>query len=305
MPKTKPAKKPSHPQKRPAEKPAINLDDLVDRYIWLLVPILVIVYYWFSTGSTGFYQDDEIGHYRNIRGFWGDPFSIMGNQPKPGWKILMVLPGLFGFTGVALAHCLVAALTVVFTYKLGRALGWRNSVVGAVLLAFQPLYLQLAFRSYSEITAGLFVVLMIWWYYKGWFIPAALASSYIFTIRQEFALVSIGLGIIFLVKKKWLPFVLLGAAPVVLGLIGWVHTGNAMWLIDDMRRIGLGVEVPHKPFWHYFETFIYIIGPVCLALFLAGYWSFLSPPAQWAIPGTMNSRSHPLWSGPILASTFE
>ena len=28
----------------------------------------------------------------------------------------------------------------------------------------QPLYLQLAFRSYSEITAGLFIVLMLWFY---------------------------------------------------------------------------------------------------------------------------------------------
>ncbi|MBL0174292.1 MAG: hypothetical protein IPP94_03325 [Ignavibacteria bacterium] len=254
-----------------------DLDVLVDKYAWLIVPVLVLLYYWFSTGSTGFYQDDEIGHYRNIRQFWGDPFSIMGNQPKPGWKILMVLPGLLGFTGVVFAHCLVAALTVFATYKLGRALKVRNSSVAALLLAAQPLYLQLSFRSYSEITAGLFMVLMVLFYYQERYILAALTSSYIFSIRQEFALISIGLGVIFLMKKQWLPFLLLAWTPVALALIGWASTGNAMWLFDDMRRIGLNVQVPHKPFWHYFETYIFMVGPVTLALFMAGYWAFLVP----------------------------
>jgi len=111
MAKTSGRKK-SAPVKRASAGPdSFDLDVFLDRYVWLLIPLLVLLYYWFSAGSTGFYQDDEIGHYRNIRQFWGDPFSIMGNQPKPGWKILMVLPGLFGFTGVVLAHCLAAALT--------------------------------------------------------------------------------------------------------------------------------------------------------------------------------------------------
>jgi hypothetical protein len=254
-----------------------DLDMMLDKYIWWLIPILVVLYYWFGTQSTGFYQDDEIGHYRNIRQFWGDPFSIMGNQPKPGWKILMVLPGLLGSTGVMLAHCLVAALTVVFTYKLGRAMKLRNSSLAAILLAIQPLYLQLSFRSYSEITAALILVLSFYWYYRENWILAALASSYIFSIRQEFALVTIGLGVIFLFRRQWIPFLLLGWMPVLLALIGWAATGNMTWLLDDMQRIGLGVEVPRKHFWHYFEVYIYMVGPVTLLLLIIGYFRQFFP----------------------------
>ena len=252
-----------------------DLDQFVDKYIWLLVPVLVLLYYWFSTGSTGFYQDDEIGHYRNIRQFWGDPFSIMGNQPKPGWKILMVLPGLLGFKGVVIAHCLVAALTVLFTYKLGQTLGLRNSSIMALLLAAQPLYLQLAFRSYSEITAGLFTVLMVYFYYKERYLLAALTSSYIFSIRQEFALISIGLAVFLAFRRQWLAILLLAWTPIALALIGWASTGNMMWMLDDMRRIGMNVKVPHRPFWHYFQTYIFMVGPVTLALFMVGYWTFI------------------------------
>ncbi|MBR9975952.1 MAG: hypothetical protein KFF77_10260 [Bacteroidetes bacterium] len=258
--------------------PAFNLDDVLDRYIWVLVPLLVLLYYWFGSGSTGFYQDDEIGHYRNIRQFWGDPFSIMGNQPKPGWKILMVVPGLFGFTGVMLAHCLVAALTVVMTYKLGRAMKMKNASLAALFLAAQPLYLQLSFRSYSEITAALFIVLSLYFYYRERWLWAALASSYVFSIRQEFALVSIGLGVIFLMRKQWIPFLALAWTPLLLATIGWLATGNIMWMLEDMQRIGLGVEVPHKPFWHYFETYVYMVGPVVLPLFVLGYWKTFLPP---------------------------
>lgn len=279
----------SKPQLRTNKKDAkysssrisFDLDEYINKYIWLLVPLLVIVYYIYSTGSTGFYQDDEIGHYRNIRAFWGDPFSIMGNQPKPGWKILLVIPGLFGFKCVLLAHSLIAALTVVSTFYLGRALKIKNSSVGAILLAVQPLFLQLSFRSYSEITAGLFVVLMILFYAKEKYVLAALASSYIFSIRQEFAIISLGLGILFLLKKKWIPFVLLAWTPLILAIIGWLHTGNIMWLLEDMRRIGLGVEVPHKPFFHYFGTYIFIVGPATLTLFMIGYWTFIYPFNKW------------------------
>jgi hypothetical protein len=267
---------------RAASVVLLDVDETLNRYIWLLVPLLVIVYYWwFSSSPGGFYQDDEIGHYRNIRQFWQEPFSIMGNQPKPGWKILMVLPGLLGFKGVAIAHCLVAALTVLATYFLGRTLKIRNSSVMALLLAAQPLFLQLSFRSYSEITAGLFAVLMLLFYYRGNYALAALASSYIFSIRQEFAIVSIGLGIVLLYRRKWVPFLLLAWTPLVLALIGWLATGNALWLLDDMRRIGLGVEVPHRPFWHYFGALPFIVGPVALALFTVGYFAVLGETKDW------------------------
>ncbi|MCB2205694.1 hypothetical protein KQI65_13195 [bacterium] len=278
MAKTKQMKKKGgKSSEQPTMLSNFNLDEFTDKYIWLLIPLLVLLYYWFSAGSTGFYQDDEIGHYRNIRQFWGDPFSIMGNQPKPGWKILMVLPGLFGFTGVALAHCFIAALTVVMTYKLGRSLKIKNSTMAAVFLAAQPLYLQISFRAYSEITAALFIVLSLYFYYRERWVWAALASSYVFAIRQEFALVSLGLGVIFLMRKQWIPFLLLAWTPVTLALIGWIHTGNPTWLLDDMQRIGLGVEVPHKPFWHYFGTYIYMVGPVILSLFVLGYWKEFLP----------------------------
>ncbi len=257
-----------------------DLDEVLDKYIWWLLPLLVLAYFWFSSGSTGFYQDDEIGHYRNIRQFWGDPFSIMGNQPKPGWKILMVIPGLFGFTGVVLAHCFIAALTVIMTYKLGRVLKIRNSSLGAILLAAQPLFLQLSFRSYSEITAALFIILTLYFYYRENFILAAISSSWVFAIRQEFALVSLAMGLLFLYRKQWLPFLLLAWTPVALALIGWISTGNMTWLIDDMMRIGLGVEVPHKPFWHYFGTYMYMVGPVTMTLLIVGYWRVLYPPGK-------------------------
>ena len=37
------------------------------------------------------------------------------------------------------------------------------------------------------------------------------------------------------------------------------------------------MEVPHKPFWHYFETYVYMVGPVVLSLLFLGYWKHFLP----------------------------
>jgi hypothetical protein len=271
---------------RPTRKAAAiitaDVDELIHRYVWLLVPVLVLIYYWwFSRGPDGLYQQDEIGHYRGIVQFWQKPLSILGNQPKPGWKILLALPGLLGFRGVVIAHCLIAALTVVCTYFLGRTLKIKNASVMALLLAAQPLFLQLSFRSYGEITAGLFAVLMLLFYYRGNYILAALTSSYIFSIRQEFAIVSIGLGVVLLYRRQWLAFLCLAWTPLALALMHLLADPDPLWLLKDMAHIGAGIPVPHQPFWHYFGTIVFIVGPVVLALFTVGYFSFLDRTRSW------------------------
>ena len=78
-------------------------------YSWLLIPCLTVIYFIYSFYSTGFYQDDEVGHFMNMRDFWSNPFVIMSNWGKPGWKIFLVLPSLVGYKGVLFFNSLIKA----------------------------------------------------------------------------------------------------------------------------------------------------------------------------------------------------
>ena len=134
----------------------------IDKYFWVIIPILTVIYFILSKYSVGYYQDDEIGHFVNAKKFWINPSVILGNWPKPGYKIFLVLPSLIGFDAVSITNAFIAAVTVYFTYRLIKILKIEFAFFGALLLAFQPLFFDLSFRSYAEIfTALLFLLLII------------------------------------------------------------------------------------------------------------------------------------------------
>ena len=108
--------------------------------------------------SAGFYQDDEIAQYINMINFWHDPGAILGNGPKPGYKIFMVVPAYFGYDYVLMMNSLIASITVYMTYVLLKTYKVNYAVIGALLLATQPMFVELSYRSYSEIFTALFVL---------------------------------------------------------------------------------------------------------------------------------------------------
>jgi hypothetical protein len=240
------------------------------QYYWLIVPVLTLVYFFYSYFSNGFYQDDEVAHYINMRDFWTNPWIIMSNWGKPGWKIFLVLPSLLGYNFVLFINSLITALTAYFTILLAKQLKLKHTILAGIFFAFQPLILQLSFRSYAEIFTGLLIVLTLYFYFRNNFITSALLCGLAFTARQESALLCLILAVFFIIEKKYLPIVFLGVFPFLLNLLGFLHTGDPLWAWTEMRNLGefnLGIE---RSFFHYFAVYIYIIGPVVLSLFLVG-----------------------------------
>ena len=154
----------------PAQKNIFDIDNAISKFFWLVIPVLAIVYYVSSKYSQGFYQDDEISQYLNMIQFWSDPSVILGNNPKPGYKIFMVIPALFGYQPVLLVNSIIASLAVFFTYKLLKVYNVSYAFFGALLLGTQPLFFDLSFRSYSEIFTSLVIVIFLILYKKEYFL---------------------------------------------------------------------------------------------------------------------------------------
>lgn len=272
---------PKNPQNKNSavtQKPAtVDTDAVVSRYFWLVIPVLALIYYLSSKFSPGFYQDDEIGHFINMKEFWNDPFVILGNWPKPGYKLFMVIPSLFGYETVLFFNALIASLTVYLTYVLIKAYDVKYAYFGALMLALQPLFFDLSFRSYAEIFTALLLVLMIIFFKKEQYILSALVCGYVFTVRQEAALIGIALAFIFVRRKQYLPILMLGVFPLLFNLFGYIKTGDITYVLSEMSALG-GMDFggANRGFMHYFKIYIFIVGPVCLTLFLLGYFGFLS-----------------------------
>jgi len=271
------AKTIKHKTVKQAVKPVnvIDLDNAFHKYFWLIIPVLTIVYYISSRYSLGFYQDDEIAQFLNAVQFKENPFAILGNNPKPGWKIFLVIPAMFGYQPVLLFNSLISALTVYLTYRYIRMSGIKYAFAGAVLLAVQPLFFDLSFRSYSEIFTAFCLILFLILYHKKFYFLSGLLCGYIFTIRQEIAVFCIILGIIFIIRKKYLPFIAIGVFPVVYSLLGYLKTGDIFFVMTEMKSVASLVYNSQGVF-HYFRVYIFIVGPVVLSLFLLGFFGFLN-----------------------------
>lgn len=245
------------------------------KYFWLIIPVLAALYYSYRNIAVGFYQDDEVAQYINMLNFWQDPWVILGNGPKPGYKIFMVIPALISYDAVLIFNSLIAATTVYMTYVLIRTYKVSYAFIGALLLATQPLYVDLSFRSYSEIFTALCIVTFLILYKKEKYLFSALLLGYIYTIRQEIALLILVFTVIFALRKQYLFAAALFIFPVLYNLLGFIKTGDIMFVLTEMQSVA-GLNYKSQGLMHYFKVYIFIVGPVCLSLFLLGFFGFLN-----------------------------
>ncbi|MCX7834165.1 MAG: glycosyltransferase family 39 protein [Ignavibacteria bacterium] len=251
------------------------IDEKIGKYFWLIIPILTVIYFLSSRYSVGFYQDDEISQYINMIDFWVNPSVILGNAPKPGWKIFLVLPALVSYDFVLVFNSFIASITVFITYRMLRVYQLKNAVIGGLLLAVQPLYFDLSFRSYPEIFTALTFALFLIAMKKEKYFLSALIAGYIYTFRQEIALLLVILFIFFLYKKKYLAILGLAVAPLIYNILGYLKTGDPIFVISEMFRVA-GLEYRTQGPLHYFKFYIFIVGPISLTLFLNGFFSFFA-----------------------------
>lgn len=263
------------------ESKAPNLDKILEKYFWIIIPVLAIVYYLVSKSSSGFYQDDEMGHYLNMRDFWSHPGAILGNWPKTGYKLIMVLPSLLGYQGVLFFNSLIASVTVYMSYVLLRQYKINYAFFGALILALQPLYFDLSFRSYAEIFSGLLLLLTIYFYKRDKLFLSGLILGYLFTVRQEVAVLGLVLAVMFIMRKNYLAVLSLGIFPLLYMFAGYLQSGDIMFIINEMKNVGeMDFGGANRGAMHYFKVYIFIVGPVCLTLFLSGYLGFIGKNAK-------------------------
>lgn len=195
---------------------------------------LTAVYFLAGLASPGFYQHDEAGHYLSMRGFWADPSSVLGAWAKPGYKLLYVLPALGGPVAVQLVNAAVAALTVLLTARIASRLGMKAPWLAAALLAVQPIWFQIAWRTYAELPTALLLTLAVWLHLSERRLLAALAMSYVVTLRQELYPVAAMYGLWLLWRREWVAAVSLAIFPLLLNAWGYAATGDPLFVLHQL-----------------------------------------------------------------------
>lgn len=240
--------------------------------------VVALGYYFYSTKSTGMYQQDEAGHFTSMLTIWHAPEKVLNNWAKPGYKVLYAIPALGGKSVVVFLNCLLAALSGFFAYKAAEKQGASTPMLAFLLLVSQPLWVELAFRNYSEIPSAFLLSLAYYFWVAEKPLLSALLASYICTIRQEFLPIAGLFGIALLFRKQFIPAFSLALFPILQHIWGWLTFNDPLFLYNQI--FGMSKELadiyPRKGFDHYLKTSVVIFGASAvtyLVAYIAAKWT--------------------------------
>lgn len=243
-----------------------------------LSALCVVAYTIFDSLSPGFYQHDEVAHYLNMVEFWYDPANIVTLWAKPGFKIFYVLPALLGEWAVTLLTTLLAAASGFIAYLIAREYKLKFALAAVIFCGFQPFFYQTAFRNYSEFLTAVVIGMGALMYVRERYYWSAFFFSYSFALRQETALITLIIGLTFLMKRQWWPFLLLGWTPIALNIVGWITHGDPLWVLNSASAASERYNYTQVGFWHYWKWFTPTMGTIPTFFFLLGYLGFVFQP---------------------------
>jgi hypothetical protein len=253
------------------KKEQVATEGLNNTILLVLTIGLAAIYYVFSTFSDGFYMHDEVGNFMGAQQIWHDDvLSIVRANSKAGYKLLYAIPAIGGFAFLKIFNSVFAAFIVFFSYKLLVKFKSKNSLLIFFVLGIQPLWFMLVFRNYSEFLIALFLVLSALSFLNKKYIIASLLMSYVAFTRSEYHLL---LGMLFFVliyKKQWIPAILTGTFTVLQNLIGFIKTGDILYLPHVMMEYSERIKgaYPKQEISHYFLMSNVVFGSLAIILFV-------------------------------------
>lgn len=268
---------PAAPSPAIMQAPAISQNNRLEYLLPVLLCVLLAVLYGIVYDKTeGLYQHDEAAHLLDMLNFWDHPLdTITGLWSRGGYKILYCLSALGGYPAIIFTNILFTAGTAWLTWRVARGYQLPQSWLAIVLFGVQPFVINLSFRCYAEIPTMFFTVLVLRLWQMKRYMAVAIVVSFLFTLRQEMMVFAILAGIFFAWRRKWIPLLLLAWAPLVLGLLGWLNSGDPLFLVHSILQGGVTDTYQRNGFFYLWLMFPEVMGSVVVMLFTTGILSFL------------------------------
>lgn len=239
-----------------------------DKTAWLIAALAAVAYYLYSFKSSGYYQHDEIGHLLNLREFWQNPESILGNWAKTGYKLAFALPALLGAGFLKFVNVALAGFSCYLAYKTAAVFNRKTALLAAIFLACQPMWIELSFRNYADSFSGFLLIAALFFHYRKKLLPAALILSFATLVRQEFYLIAMPYGLYLLLQKRFVPALLMFTFPLLYNLWGAIVTHDPLYLYTSSKSTSdlYADQFGKHGFFHFFRMSMVVWGPITTIL---------------------------------------
>ncbi len=185
---------------------------------------------------------------------WGRPLGI----------IFFSIPSQFGYWYCAAATAVLSIFTCYLTYRAASISQRRHAWLAIIFLSFQPLFFITSFSLCTEQLAAFFLAAGLYSYYRKSYVASSLLLSFMSLARTELVLLLPIFAVALFKEKKYFHILLLGVGLLLFQIAGMIATGDRLFLLTAAKSAGHGLY-QNVPFEHYFQRFIFIVGPVIFA----------------------------------------
>ena len=217
------------------------------------------------------WDDDCVGRYYNAKEALNDPKHFIALWNRPIFILLFFIPFQISKHAILLMALLTAG-GVYALYKALKELETPNAFLIVPLLVFQAFFFQISKSALAEPIAAAIICFGFLFLVRKQFLAFALIGSLLPLARLELAPFLGIWAIILILNKKWKYILLFGIPLLLWSLAGTIIDGDLFWLYEqtlgkenDSNRYG------HTGFWHYFQRYIFVIGPVVFYFFFIGF----------------------------------
>lgn len=221
------------------------------------------------------WDDDCVGRYFNTKNAINDPIYFVSLWNRPLFTILFFLPFQIS-KHMILLMAVLSAFSSWLLFRYAKYEKIQNAHLVVPLLLFQSFFFVISKSSLSEPLASMLIVFGLLLYKQKNFFWFAIVGSLLPLARLELVLLLILWALILYKNKMWKYIPLLGVSCLLWSIAGTLIDGDLFWLYEntlgkenDTNRYG------HTSFWHYFQRYIYVVGPAVFYFFFIGFWESL------------------------------
>lgn len=203
--------------------------------LFFLAVFILIAFLMDGTGDSG----DSIEHYLISRFAFLHPELFLHHWGKPVFTFLSSPFSQFGFTGIKIFNCIVAAVTGYFTIQTASRMRMPLPSISIFFLFFAPVYFKYIFSGMTEHLLGLALILSVFLMMKKKITLSVLIVSFMPFMRSE-GLVLMGVFALYLLVKKcyrYLPLLLTGH--VIYSIVGYFYYHDLLWVFDRIPYLNL------------------------------------------------------------------
>jgi tetratricopeptide (TPR) repeat protein len=231
--------------------------------------VIVNLIYGFYEDAT--WDDDCPARYYNTLDAFNNPKHFISKWSRPLFVLIFAPIVHLGRDSIFISMVLFTAIGAYYLYKGIKQLGYANAFMIIPFLLFQTYFFCVSRNAETEPLSVLLLCLGFYFLVKKKWLGFVIVGGLMPLARLELSVLLIFWGW-YLLKEKQFKYIPILLVPVFLwNLAGFVLEGD--W--NFLYKTTIGAEnksnrYGHTTFGHYFQRYIYVIGPVIYLFFITG-----------------------------------